>query len=101
MKAFLHPNRIPAPLSSAFLHDQDPTETWGARLRCNAARAMYSCLPPTESHGCTLATGLGLVEATNSFDLGGLLASFADGALVNDQLRDYWGKPASCAMDLV
>ena len=34
------------------------------------------------------------VEATNSFDLGGLLASFADGALVNDQLRDYWGKPA-------
>jgi hypothetical protein len=34
------------------------------------------------------------VEATNSFNLGGLLASFADGALVNDQLRDYWGKPA-------
>jgi hypothetical protein len=34
------------------------------------------------------------VEATNSFDLERLVASFADDALVNDQLRDYWGKPA-------
>jgi hypothetical protein len=34
------------------------------------------------------------VETTNSFDLEGLLALFVDDALVNDQLRDYWGKPA-------
>jgi hypothetical protein len=35
------------------------------------------------------------VEATNSFDdLDRLLAIFADDALVNDQLRDYWGKAA-------
>jgi hypothetical protein len=34
------------------------------------------------------------VRATNSFDLGGLLATFVDDALVNDQLRDYWGKQA-------
>jgi len=34
------------------------------------------------------------VEATNSFDLERLLATFAEDALVNDQLRDYWGKPA-------
>jgi hypothetical protein len=34
------------------------------------------------------------VEATNSFDLEGLMATFAEDALVNDQLRDYWGKPA-------
>jgi hypothetical protein len=34
------------------------------------------------------------VEATNSFDLERLLALFADDALVNDQLRDYWGKAA-------
>ena len=34
------------------------------------------------------------VEATNSFDLERLLATFVDDALVNDQLRDYWGKPA-------
>jgi ketosteroid isomerase-like protein len=32
------------------------------------------------------------VEATNSFDLERLMAVFADDALVNDQLRDYWGK---------
>ncbi len=34
------------------------------------------------------------VRATNSFDLDGLLATFVDDALVNDQLRDYWGKQA-------
>jgi hypothetical protein len=34
------------------------------------------------------------VEATDSFDLEELLATFADDAFVNDQLRDYWGKPA-------
>jgi hypothetical protein len=34
------------------------------------------------------------VEATNSFDLERLMATFADDALVNDQLRDYWGKGA-------
>jgi hypothetical protein len=33
------------------------------------------------------------VEATNSFDLEQLLATFAEDALVNDQLRDYRGKP--------
>jgi hypothetical protein len=34
------------------------------------------------------------VKATNSFDLDRLMATFAEDALVNDQLRDYWGKPA-------
>ena len=34
------------------------------------------------------------VEATNSFDLERLMAAFAEDALVNDQLRDYRGKPA-------
>jgi hypothetical protein len=34
------------------------------------------------------------VDATNSFDLERLLVNFADDALVNDQLRDYWGKTA-------
>jgi hypothetical protein len=32
------------------------------------------------------------VEATNSFDLERLMATFAEDALVNDQLRDHWGK---------
>jgi ketosteroid isomerase-like protein len=39
-------------------------------------------------------TAAAYVEATNSFDLEALLALFADDALVNDQLRDYWGKAA-------
>jgi hypothetical protein len=34
------------------------------------------------------------VEATNNFDLESLLATFVEDALVNDQLRDYWGRPA-------
>jgi hypothetical protein len=34
------------------------------------------------------------VNATNSRDLERLLSTFADDALVNDQLRDYWGKSA-------
>ena len=34
------------------------------------------------------------IEATNSFDLERLITTFAEDALVNDQLRDYWGKPA-------
>jgi hypothetical protein len=33
------------------------------------------------------------VDATNSFDSERLMATFAEDALVNDQLRDYWGKP--------
>jgi hypothetical protein len=34
------------------------------------------------------------IDATNNFDLDQLVATFADDALVNDQLCDYWGKPA-------
>jgi hypothetical protein len=34
------------------------------------------------------------INATNAFDLHALLATFADDALVNDQLQDYWGKVA-------
>jgi ketosteroid isomerase-like protein len=34
------------------------------------------------------------VEATNACDADALLACFADQALVNDQLRDYWGLAA-------
>jgi hypothetical protein len=34
------------------------------------------------------------VEAANSSDLERLMVTFADDALVNDQLLDYWGKTA-------
>ena len=34
------------------------------------------------------------VQATNDLDLNRLMNTFSDDALVNDQLRDYWGKAA-------
>jgi hypothetical protein len=34
------------------------------------------------------------INATNALDLRALLATFADDALVNDQLQNYWGKAA-------
>ena len=34
------------------------------------------------------------VDATNTFDFERLMATFAEDALINDQLRDYWGKSA-------
>lgn len=37
---------------------------------------------------------LAFIRAMNTCSLDALLDTFADDALVNDQLRDYWGKPA-------
>jgi len=34
------------------------------------------------------------IAATNAFDTDALIGCFAEGALVNDQLRDYWGLDA-------
>jgi hypothetical protein len=34
------------------------------------------------------------IRATNAGELAALLDTFADHALVNDQLREYWNKPA-------
>jgi len=34
------------------------------------------------------------IAATNAFDADALIGCFAEGALVNDQLRDYWGSDA-------
>jgi len=52
--------------------------------------------PPSTSDAPTSLPPLvaAFVEATNSFDLERLMVTFADDALVNDQLRDYWGKAA-------
>lgn len=54
---------------------------------------------PSPSSSTNASTALppliaAFVEATNSFDLERLMVTFADDALVNDQLRDYWGKSA-------
>ena len=54
---------------------------------------MKSSVPPNASVALPPLVAA-YVEATNSFDLERLLATFAEDALVNDQLRDYWGKPA-------
>jgi hypothetical protein len=54
---------------------------------------MKSSVPPNAP--VTLAPLVAAyVRATNSFDLERLMVTFAEDALVNDQLRDYWGKPA-------
>lgn len=37
------------------------------------------------------------IAATNAFDTDALIGCFAEGALVNDQLRDYWGIDAILA----
>jgi ketosteroid isomerase-like protein len=52
--------------------------------------------PPSSSNAPVSLPPLvaAFVEATNSFDVERLLVTFADDALVNDQLRDYWGKAA-------
>jgi hypothetical protein len=52
--------------------------------------------PPTSSDAPISLPPLvaAFVEATNGFDLERLMVTFADDALVNDQLRDYWGKAA-------
>src|ERR1700747_1463992 len=52
--------------------------------------------PPTSSAAPISLPPLvaAFVEATNGFELDGLMVTFADDALVNDQLRDYWGKVA-------
>ena len=54
---------------------------------------MESSVPPNAPIALP-PLGAAYVDATNSFDLERLMATFAEDALVNDQLRDYWGKPA-------
>jgi hypothetical protein len=59
----------------------------------NRVAMLKSSVPPNTSVALPPLVAA-YVEATNSFDLERLLAAFAEDALVNDQLRDYWGKPA-------
>jgi hypothetical protein len=68
-------------------------------VACNCAAAfetdtmMKSSVPPNTPAALSPLMAA-YVEATNTFDLERLLATLADDALVNDQLRDYWRKPA-------
>src|ERR1700685_3223019 len=54
---------------------------------------MKSSVPPTPPAALPPLVAA-YVDATNSFDPERLMATFAEDALVNDQLRDYWGKPS-------
>jgi hypothetical protein len=58
------------------------------------ADTMMKCSVPPNAPVALPPLVAAYVQATNSFDLERLMATFAEDALVNDQLRDYWGKPA-------
>jgi hypothetical protein len=69
---------------------------WGMLLKMLSRRPwIYMPSPNSSSDAPTLPPPVAaFVEATNGFDLERLMVTFADDALVNDQLRDYWGKAA-------
>lgn len=71
--------------NAQILHD------WHFRLRGVriVSVRIEPCLPPQLP--LPIAT---FIHAVNNLDLDGLLAAFADDALVNDQLHDHWGKEA-------
>jgi hypothetical protein len=74
-----------------------PVGHYERNIRESWLKAIFyaNVLPPAESSGFTLAPVSAYVGATNSFDPEGLVATFANDALVNDQLRDHWGKPGT------
>lgn len=51
-----------------------------------------SALPAEELIAALPSPVSDYVRATNSGDIAALVGTFVDDALVNDQLRDYWGK---------
>jgi hypothetical protein len=59
-------------------------------------RLIHMSNPRSSTHASTALPPVvaAFVEATNSSDLERLMVTFADDALVNDQLLDYWGKAA-------
>ena len=62
-----------------------PPRLWIYMQTSHSSSNVLTTLPPLVA---------AIVEATNGYDLERLIATFADDALVNDQLRDYWGKAA-------
>src|SRR6202008_5002139 len=65
--------------------------------RCQSRRSWIYMPSPGSSSNAAIALPplvAAFVEAANSLDLERLMVKFADDALVNDQLRDYWGKAA-------
>jgi hypothetical protein len=64
---------------------------WHFTIKADRVAAVRVVRCPTPALPPVIAA---YVRATNGGDLDGLLATFVDDALVNDQLRDYWGKSA-------
>jgi hypothetical protein len=63
---------------------------WGVSMSKSAGSAETfernsTALPPAVA---------AFIRAVNAFDLDGLVEAFASDALVNDQLREFWGSPA-------
>jgi hypothetical protein len=79
-------------------------EICGAHAILDRRRIPEVCPPtspsmPTSSQSPNLLAALSpavmaYIEADNSFDLDRFLPTFVEDALVNDQLRKYWGKAA-------
>ena len=63
------------------------------RLTVRASRVASVSIEPSEVLNLP-APIEAYVRATNSSNLDALVATFHEGALVNDQLKDYWGKQA-------
>jgi hypothetical protein len=55
-------------------------------------------MPGPESHKTNLPKPVAaFIAAANAGDLGALVATFAEHAMVNDQLREYWDRPEIAA----
>jgi hypothetical protein len=71
------------------------TEPFQADWRFTISDDRLSALTISQEDGPDLPAPVpAYIQATNTFDLDAFLAAFADDALVNDQLREYWGKAA-------
>lgn len=55
---------------------------------------MIESSAPANSAGELPPLVAAFIDATNGSDVERILNTFAEDALVNDQLQDYWGKPA-------
>jgi ketosteroid isomerase-like protein len=64
---------------------------WHFQIKAQKISALTMIRPKTPDVPEPVAA---YIRATNTFNLDALLVTFAEDALVNDQLRDFWGKAA-------
>ena len=85
LQFFASDNKLKITNSGMLLGAPLPPRLWIYMQTSHSSSNVPTTLPPLVA---------AIVEATNGYDLERLIATFADDALVNDQLRDYWGKAA-------